>query len=78
VTRAAAAVTTLQENIVSLDKRVNDLSSRVTDLHNQSDAADGEMRARLAVLDALAKYAAERAMQPNLPPPFQPSQGSRR
>jgi len=73
--RNAADIADHQRAIVSLDLRINQLSARVTDLHSQSDAADAAMRARLDVIDALTKFAADRAMQPNLPAPYQ---GSRR
>jgi hypothetical protein len=69
VTRASESIVTLQGNIVSLDHRVNDLSGRVIELHTLSDSADAALKNRLDVIDALSKYAADRAMQPNLPIP---------
>jgi hypothetical protein len=72
IARASAQVATLQANIVSLDGRINALAARVVDLHTLSDQADAALRARLDVIDALSKYAAERSMQPVIPPPYQP------
>jgi hypothetical protein len=74
VIRAAADIAVLKENIVSLDGRANQLKERMTELHALSDQADAALKARLDVMDALAKFTAERAMQPNLPLP----QGPRR
>jgi peptidoglycan hydrolase CwlO-like protein len=64
----------LQGNIVSLDKRVNELTAKVNELHNLSDAADRELKARLDTIDALAKFNTERLFQQQLP---QPRQGPR-
>jgi uncharacterized protein YlxW (UPF0749 family) len=72
VLRATHDVATLQGNIISLDARVNDLKARVLELHSMSDQADAALRARLDIIDALNKFTAERAMQPPLPPPYQP------
>ena len=74
VTRATADIRVLKEDIVSLDKRANELTTRMVELHTQSDAADAAMRARLDIIDALSKFTADRALQPNLPAPYQPGQ----
>ena len=57
----------LHLDIVSLDKRVNELQSRVIDLHTQSDQADAALKARLDVIDALAKFNTDRTFQAPLP-----------
>jgi hypothetical protein len=59
----------LHGDIVSLDDRVNKLQARVLDLHNQSDAADRELKARLDTTDALAKFNTDRTFQTPLPGP---------
>jgi peptidoglycan hydrolase CwlO-like protein len=71
-------VTILQGNVVSLDARVNELNARVIELHTESDRADEAIKKRLDIKDALDKFIADRALQPNLPAPTQQPQGPRR
>lgn len=68
VIRAATNIATLQADIVSLDRRANELSARVTDLNSQSDAARAVLRSRLDVIDALSRFNTDRAFQAPLPP----------
>jgi uncharacterized protein YlxW (UPF0749 family) len=67
VLRATRDVLALQNNIVSLDGRVNELRTRVIELHAQSDTADAQLKARLDMIDALAKFNTERSFQTPLP-----------
>jgi cell division protein FtsB len=69
---ADLAIVKHQTTIDAFDRRIIELSDHVTDLHNQSNEADAAIRARLDVIDALSRYAAERATQPNIPSPYQP------
>jgi hypothetical protein len=78
VFRATHDVSVLKDNVVSLDARVNELKAHVAELNSMGQAADAELRSRLNVIDALAKFTADRALQPNLPAPYQPQQGQRR
>jgi hypothetical protein len=74
VVRATADIRVLKEDIVSLDKRANELTTRMVELHTMSDAADAALKARLDIIDALNKFTADRALQPPLPAPYQPGQ----
>jgi hypothetical protein len=71
VTRATADIRVLKEDIVSLDKRANELTTRMIELHTASDAADATLKSRLDTIDALTKFSNERALQPPLPTPSQ-------
>jgi hypothetical protein len=69
IARSADAILTLQADMKSVDGRINRLGDRVTELNNQSLAADATMREKIGVLDERSKFAVERATQPNLPIP---------
>ncbi len=64
---AGRDVATLQGNVVSLDDRVNKLGARVLELHNQSDQASRDLKARLDTIDALARFNTERSFAAPLP-----------
>jgi peptidoglycan hydrolase CwlO-like protein len=72
IAKAEAAIAELHHDIIDVDRRLNAERDRMMELHNQSDAADAELRSRLTVIDALAKLTADRAFQPALPPPYTP------
>ncbi|HXI77938.1 MAG TPA: hypothetical protein VNH21_12420 [Steroidobacteraceae bacterium] len=60
--RAETELARHQAAIVSLDARINDLGAH-------TDASDATIRARLDVIEALSRYAADRATQAALPTP---------
>lgn len=73
-----ANVRTLQTDIVSVDKRLNEGKDMVRNgqaeaerernaIRAASDASDAQLKARIDVLEALAKYNTERLTQPALP-----------
>ncbi len=68
---ATRDVAALQGNIVSLDRRVNELRAQVLELHNLSEHEALTLKARLDTIDALARFSAERTFQPPLPQPGQ-------
>ena len=64
---AGRDVAALQTNIVSLDGRVNELRAKVLELHNLTEAAARDLRARLDTIDALARFSSDRSFQAPLP-----------
>ena len=54
----------LESNIVSLDKRANDLQAEIIRLHSLSEASDAVLRARVDVLDERTRFLAGGSYQP--------------
>jgi hypothetical protein len=74
------AIARHQASMVDVDKRLNEIvasakevsaarEAEIQRLHNDSDAADAQMRARIDVLDERSKFTADRALGPPLPQP---------
>ena len=80
----------LQQSMIDVDKRINQLAgvngkadstmeAELLRLHAESEAADAQLRARIDVLEAMSRFAIDRALQQPIPTPYvPPAQGGRR